>query len=86
MTLALALSTSRWRHNAKTSVTVVGLILNMDVRFFPVLLLAVNTFLLNLQYAEALGLQQRKGKHRILLFKADFLIYIQEMFQEIISL
>lgn len=65
---------------------VVGLILCMDVWFFPVLLLAVNTFLLNLQHAEAVGLQQRKGKHRILLYKAEFLNYVLEKLQEIVSL
>lgn len=62
---------------------VVGLILYMDVGFcfFPLSLLAVNTFLLNLQHAEAVGLQQRKGKHRILVHGAEFLSYVLEMFK-----
>lgn len=64
--LALTVVASRWRHNAKDPV--LGLMPYVDVVvFFPVLLLAVNTILLNLQHTEAVGLQQRKGKHRILL-------------------
>lgn len=46
----------------------------------------VNTFLLNLQHAEAVGLQQRQGKHRISLYKAEFLNDVLEMVQEIIPL
>lgn len=47
---------------------------------FPILLLAVNIFMLNLQHAEAVGLQQRKGVCGILLCNVELLDY-QERFK-----
>lgn len=75
---ALTVPTSRWRHSAELNCSWAHTV--RGCWFFPFLLLAVNIFMLNLQHAEAVGLQQRKGACCILLCNVELLDY-QERFK-----